>query len=720
MANEVTLADGRTPVNERGFGATFARMARPILPETPSLPAPPLKDRLRRFLLQTWRGRILLGALVVWLLDVLLGWLDLSAPAAPLARFVLGVYGLWGLWRGLRWLSARFLWRIRTKLIFSYLFVALVPVVLLSLFLAIGSILFVGLVASRLVTGDIERAAEMLRTTARSAVADLPGDDTRAADVLPGRLAPAVALHPDLAWTLLREGRVVASSGDAPRELPGWWEGPGFAGMVPRGSGGDSPAGEVVRGIWAEEGLALVLDIPADEHFYAGLEERTGAHAVLQGSPVRVEIDAEGPEPAERGVEFQVGTPPPESEETEVHLGLQESGLTFVAFPLRIDWESGEASSFRNQPLTFQFKPLDLVRRLSPGLLPNEAGARTLPELLLFAMGIVGLVFLVMYGFALLLGLLLARSITRGVHELSVGTQHLRDGDFAHTIPIRSRDQLGDLAEQFNSMSRGIRDLLREQAEKERLEEELRIAREIQMSLLPDKTLSTVPGMKVAALCIPATEVGGDYYDVLPLSPTRMAVLVADVSGKGTSAALYMAELKGLVLSLSRIYESPARLLVEANRILAESMDSRTFVTMTYAVVDTATRSMRFARAGHNPLIHLEAISGTTHVLTPPGMGLGLDRGEGFEHVLEEQEVPLSVGDFFLFFTDGLSEAMNEGAELFGEVRLRRILEQSEGMSSEQLRGKILEEVERFVGDAAPHDDLTLVVLKVVAEETVA
>jgi serine phosphatase RsbU (regulator of sigma subunit) len=266
-------------------------------------------------------------------------------------------------------------------------------------------------------------------------------------------------------------------------------------------------------------------------------------------------------------------------------------------------------------------------------------------------------------------------------------------------------------------MSRGIQDLMREQVEKERLEEELRIAREIQMSLLPGKTLSTVPGIRVAALCIPATEVGGDYYDVLPLSDTRMGVLVADVSGKGTSAALYMAELKGLVLSLSRIHHSPARLLVEANRILAETMDSRTFVTMTYAVVDTEEQSMRFARAGHNPLIHLEARSGTTRVLTPPGLGLGLDRGEGFERILREEDVPLSPNDFFLFFTDGLSEAMNERAELFGEARLRQLLEESEGLSSEELRGRILEEVERFVGDAAPHDDLTMVVLKVVGEE---
>ena len=196
---------------------------------------------------------------------------------------------------------------------------------------------------------------------------------------------------------------------------------------------------------------------------------------------------------------------------------------------------------------------------------------------------------------------MLARSITRSIHGLSVGTQRLRQGDFSHPIPIHSRDQLGELAESFNVMARGIQDLLREQAEKERLEEELRIARQIQMSLLPQGTVG-LPGLRIAALCLPAAEVGGDYYDLLPLSDTRMGVLVADVSGKGTSAALYMAELKGLVLSLSRIHDSPARLLAEANRILAANMDPRSFITMTYAVVDTAARTLRYARAGHNPM----------------------------------------------------------------------------------------------------------------------
>ena len=169
---------------------------------------------------------------------------------------------------------------------------------------------------------------------------------------------------------------------------------------------------------------------------------------------------------------------------------------------------------------------------------------------------------------------------------------------------------------------------------------------------------------------------GGDYYDLLPLSPTRMGVLVADVSGKGTSAALYMAELKGLVLSLSRIYDSPARLLSEANRILAATLDPRSFITMTYAIVDTAARTMRYARAGHNPMIHLEA--GTrAHARAHAGRASASasTRATRFDEILEEAEVPLRSGDVFLFFTDGLSEAMNGRAELFGERRLRDVIE---------------------------------------------
>ena len=691
---------------------------RPLLLEGPRPPAVGRLARARAFFARTWPGRVVATALGLWILDGLLslaGWALPGAIAVPV-RVVLWLFGAWLAWRAFRWVSNRLLWRIRTKLIVSYLFIALVPVVLLTLFMAVAIVLLLGLTASRLVTGEIDRAADVLQTTARSALAGLPAAEADAARALALRLAPARQGHPALAYTLLRGGRVVASLGDAPRALPPWWKGPGFTGLV-RLRPDDKLSPEVLRAAWTEGEAAVVLEAPAGEAFYAGLEERTGIHVIL---PSEMSVAVTKEDEVRGGVHLSRRPQVVIEEDGRRYEATGRSGfLFFVALPEKTNWETGERSAL-GMPLPFQYEPRALVRRLSPIQLPRDTGGRSMPDLLLYALGALGLVFVVMYAVALALGLVLARSVTQGVHALSVGTQKLRQGDFSHQIRIRSRDQLGELAESFNLMSRGIRQLMQEQAEKERLEEELRIARQIQMSLLPVQGFATPSGVRIAALCLPAAEVGGDYYDLLPLSETRMGVLVADVSGKGTSAALYMAELKGLVLSLSRIYDSPAKLLAEANRILTANMDSRSFVTMTYAVVDTAARRMRYARAGHNPLIHLQARTGRTRVLTPAGLGLGLDPGDRFEAILEEDEVPLEPGDFFLFFTDGLSEAMNPGAELFGEGRLRRILEESGSLTSEELKERILEEVRRFVGEADPHDDMTLVVLKVVPEEPAA
>src|SRR5436190_13511961 len=227
---------------------------------------------------------------------------------------------------------------------------------------------------------------------------------------------------------------------------------------------------------------------------------------------------------------------------------------------------------------------------------------------LLLALFAIGALFLIIEFFALVAGLALAKSITGSVHELFTGTERVRQGDFTHKIAVQTDDQLGELSVSFNSMTASIEDLLRQAAEKKRLEEELRIAREIQMSLLPQGPL-VMPGLSVTALCVPAREVGGDYYDFLPLGDQRVGILIADVSGKGTSAALYMAELKGLMLSLSQIHQSPRELLIEVNRIISENLDSRSFITMTYAVIDLGAGMMTFARAGHTPMIYLPAPS---------------------------------------------------------------------------------------------------------------
>ncbi len=257
-----------------------------------------------------------------------------------------------------------------------------------------------------------------------------------------------------------------------------------------------------------------------------------------------------------------------------------------------------------------------------------------------------------------------------------------------------------------------------EAAEKKRLEEELRIAHEIQMSLLPQAP-AAIPGLSIAALCVPAREVGGDYYDFLALHDDRLGVLIADVAGKGTSAALYMAELKGLMLSLSRTYGSPRELLIMANRLIAEHLDARSFITMTYAIIDLRARTITYARAGHTPLLYLPGGppdgSARVQLLAPDGLVLGLkiDEGELFERLLVEQTLPLRAGDVYVFFTDGITEAMNAQDDCYGEPRLSQVIEAHAALSSEALRDRLLSDVLAFAGDTPQHDDMTMILLKV-------
>jgi serine phosphatase RsbU (regulator of sigma subunit) len=638
--------------------------------------------RVRRFFLHSWPGRVLLASLALF------GLAEAGAPVpdplAAVAGLVLIVFALYAAARVSRAALRRLLWRIRTKLIVSYLFIAVVPVVLLTAFFLVAGLLGMNLVTTYMVGSHIEADAEQLRTLARATLAGLP-PGAGGEDRFRAQLAEVKALYPQVRHALVRAGRRVSAEGIDVVERPAWLKEPGFAGAVRAGEE------ELVRGLWSAGDSLLLLDVPMRRDLFEHLERRTGLRVVPGARGARSAAAAPG-----SAATATTAPAPPAPEPAGM--------MNAVAFVPLTKWEDGGLDM---EPIAVRFEPRMLIERLSPA--PVGSGA---PELLTAILAGVGATFLVLYSGALVVGVVLVRSITRSVHALSRGTERLRRGDFGQPIPVQSRDQLGELADSFNVMTRDIQQLLLESAEKQRLEEELRIARQIQMSLLPQATVS-LPGLRIAALCLPAAEVGGDYYDLLPLSETRMGVLVADVSGKGTSAALYMAELKGLVLSLSRIYDSPARLLAEANRILSANMDSRSFITMTYAVVDIAARRIRFARAGHNPIIHLDTRTGRTHVLAPPGMGLGLDPGARFEEVLEEAEMPLDSGDVFVFFTDGLSEAMNERAELFGERRLRDLIERSEALGSEQMKDAILTGIRAFVGEAAPHDDMTLVVLKV-------
>jgi len=339
-----------------------------------------------------------------------------------------------------------------------------------------------------------------------------------------------------------------------------------------------------------------------------------------------------------------------------------------------------------------------------------------LSDALLLVLVLIGVMFLIIEAVALIMGLALARSITSSVHELFMGTERVRQGDFTHRINIESKDQLGELAASFNQMTGSIENLLQTAAEKKRLEEELRIARQIQMSLLPRGPLD-FPGISVTALCVPAREVGGDYYDFFHVGERRLGVLIADVSGKGTSAALYMAELKGLMLSLSQIYQSPRQLLLEVNRIISDNLDTRSFITMTYAVIDLNAGVMTFARAGHTPLMYWRADGKQdAQVLIPNGLVVGLripGAHQKFTELLEETTVTLHKGDVLAFYTDGITEAMTDEGDLFGDARLGRLITEHGHLETGDLRERILREIEAFVGAADQHDDMTMILMKV-------
>ncbi len=251
--------------------------------------------------------------------------------------------------------------------------------------------------------------------------------------------------------------------------------------------------------------------------------------------------------------------------------------------------------------------------------------------------------------------------------------------------------------------------LIEKSLERERLMREMLLAQEMQRKLLPQE-LPSLPEIDIEALSTPAFEVGGDYYDFTMLDDHHLGVIVGDVSGKGVSAALYMAEMKGIFQALSKLHRSPREFLSQAHAALLGTMDKRTFISLIYAIIDVRTGSMRVARAGHCPLI-LRSREGT-RLIKPTGLGVGMGSREFFASTISEDEIRLSDGDIVVFYTDGVTEARPEGGDEFGYERLESVVAGSGVTNALALRDDIVRAVDTHMRHQPPEDDLTLVVMK--------
>jgi phosphoserine phosphatase RsbU/P len=713
------LADTPSPARRR--------QAQPSFP----LPADETSRTARDLLLNSWPGRLFIVAAAFKLVvSVVRIFADLPAFLRVIntaATIGLAFSVLFFLTRLTFLVQRRLLWRVRRKLILSYIFIGVVPSLLILGFFLLFSIFLSGSVGAYFFRDgyeDVTRNVQLLSEAAALEIGRVPttteetvervqrnGSGTLGYPTLSIVFIPATAKSPPLIsrgpWEHLRHlSTQVPSVPDWVKKSP-----KGFTGTTAIMAPGASSDPELIIRSVRQAGPSpvplgwVIVDLPLDGNMLTRLYEMTGVKAGdFTLGRARNDTDAQS-SAANRAPEVSANQ-------------FAFFGNTVTSFD-SVDWTTGEPL---RATVSLTFKVSELFRRLSDAQSVEFRGMGNFGTAIRLFLAIVAVLFLVIELAALVMGLALARSITSSVHELFVGTERVRQGDFTNRIHIATKDQLGELAGSFNQMTGSIENLLQTAAEKKRLEEELRIARHIQMSLLPRGPLD-MPGLSVTALCVPAREVGGDYYDFFPLGADRVGVLIADVAGKGTSAALYMAELKGLVLSLSQIYQSPRQLLIEANRILSENLDSRSFITMTYAVLDLGNRTMTYARAGHTPLIYFpaKASSGGAQVLIPNGMVLGL-RIEGaagmFSDLLEEKQIALQTGDIILFYTDGITEAMNARSDLFGESRLSRIVEEHGHLESGELRERILREIEAFVGSADQHDDMTMILIKVTQAES--
>jgi phosphoserine phosphatase RsbU/P len=360
---------------------------------------------------------------------------------------------------------------------------------------------------------------------------------------------------------------------------------------------------------------------------------------------------------------------------------------------------------------------VDLVRPLLAvsNARPSRLSARIFTSLgelrgsygILFVLVLI--IFLFIEAVAWTTGIVLTRRITRAVADLYRGTQYVQARDYSHRVQIEKQDQLGELADSFNKMTGSISELIEEETKRRRLENEISIAREVQNQLFPS-TLPSVPGVEIEAICKAARSVSGDYYDFIQLSPTHIAIAIADISGKGISAALLMASLQAALRSqmLTDGSErlSAAELVARLNKHLVRNTGDDRFATFFIAIYDSGTRTLRYTNAGHLPAFLI--CKDSSLQLDKGGMVLGVME----DYAYEEGSLTVGPDSLLIGYSDGLIEPENVYGEEFGIRRLQETAIRLHGAAPLMVAESLMAAAEEWAGTPEQADDMTVIVAR--------
>jgi sigma-B regulation protein RsbU (phosphoserine phosphatase) len=601
--------------------------------------------------------------------------------------------------RVLPWVRSNLLWSLRNRLIVAYVLIAVVPLVLVLSIVGLSSYLLYLQFGAHLLQDDLEQRTGVLSSTAYAVGSAVKSQASAGAP-----LQEDAILHQSTAASAVSEARDIL---------------PGLRVQILRG---ESPAlrfsgGRQFEGL-VQEGE--VLDLQVARLF----ETAAGKMTVVVAADVSPELlDSLSPElgviqittlRAPTAADNQALVLPiadrrvvPAEQTTSRHRRVAPSAGTF-------DFEvNGSASldAVWMDPVTHTFTTMPVLAAYS--LRPSQVNhllfrsLGVLGDPLVLALKAIGIVFLLIEGVALLTGIVLTRSITRTVSELYEATQHIRRGDFTQRVRIERRDQLGVLGESFNAMTSSISGLIEEQAKRQRLENEISIAKEVQEQLFP-KSLPDLPGVELAAICRAARTVSGDYYDFIRLGPSRLGLTVADISGKGISAALLMASLQAALRSQAMLDGNlgTGDLVARLNRHLFRNTSEERYATFFYAVYDASSGILTYTNAGH--VTPLYVVGDQVRKLEDGGTVVGL-----FEDCSYDQgSIRVTPGALLVAFSDGLVEPENVYGEEFGMERITQEVLRLRNAPAAQVAEGLLDTVEQWAGTLEQADDMTVLVAR--------